>query len=427
MLSDIQEDFFLNSYHSWNLCCGSVSSGKTHIWRIRLYEHFYTLPDNCFFVLVGRTGEALYTNAIKNILELDTIGDFEYHRQPQKIIIKSKNIEIICIGADNQESWKRIQGITSAGAGFDELTNLAQSLVQTVAKGCRFQGKIWSKFATTNPDYPGHWVKTDLMDNEKLDIKTWNFILTDNPALTDEYREEIKNTYTGAMYDRMILGRWTIATGAIYENFSRSVHIKSDKDLPKFKEYVCGVDWGYEHPLAITLFGIDYDGNYWIIDEIYTRHQLIDDSLKLLMAKKGWFNLPIGIQEVKPSFAYCDSARPEYINTFTRLTGISALPANKEVHEGIGLVQSKLKMKKNGECGLYVLDKCKNTINEFESYRWAVSKENTKDEPVKLGDDLMDSIRYCIYTREKSSARVIRNNPFKGFDPFGDWDDMVFR
>ena len=79
----------------------------------------------------------------------------------------------------------------------------------------------------------------------------------------------------------------------------------------RISEYVLGVDWGFEHPLALSLIGIDYDDNYWIIDEIYTKHQLIDKSLVDLMKQKGWFDIEYGNGITRPKYAYADSARPE--------------------------------------------------------------------------------------------------------------------
>ena len=421
-LSETQQSFLCDSTHSWNICSGSVSSGKTFVNNLRLYEHIYThLPSGCLFILVGKTGESLYDNVIRDLLTYDLNGDITYHKQPQRLVIKSKGIEIPCIGADNSSSWERVQGKTTAGAVFDEITNLPENLVKTVAKGCRHSGQQWPKFATTNPDAPGHWVKKQLIDNKELDSKIWYFTLTDNPALTDDYKREIKATYTGAMYDRMILGRWTVASGIVFDQFDRRLNVKKRADLPKFKEYVMGCDWGYAHPLAIILVGIDYDGNYWIIDEIYVKNQLIDDKLKNMIVSKGWLQIDNGFRMVKPSYVYADSARPDYINLFTKLIGITTLPAAKQVIEGIQMMNSKLRPKGNGEPSLYVLDECHNWIEEVELYRWKQTRDQIKDEPEKENDHLMDATRYILFTRERSKVRVIEHNPFKGADPFAEW------
>lgn len=423
-LSDTQKDFLSASDHSWNLCSGSVSSGKTFINNIRIYEHIYNyLPDGCLFIIVGKTAESLYDNVIRDLLKYDVDGDLQYSKAPQRITVKSKNIEIACIGADNTSSWERVQGKTTAGAMFDEITNLPENLVKTVSKGCRHEGKQWCKFATTNPDAPGHWVKEQLIDSTVLDIKVWYFTLTDNPALTEEYKTEIKATYTGAMYERMIEGKWVLSSGVIYDEFDRSIHVRENTENIKFKDYILGVDWGYAHPLAINLYGIDYDGSYWCLDELHLVHQLIDDSLVRQIKAKGWFDLNLRGNRVKPTYAYCDSARPDYIAQFGKITGISALPAAKEVHEGIQLVQQKLKVKANKEPSFYILaKKCPETVKEFEMYKWKATKDNIKDEPEKDFDHHLDNLRYVVFTRERARVKLVERNPFKEpRDPFEDW------
>jgi hypothetical protein len=124
-------------------------------------------------------------------------------------------------------------------------------------------------------------------------------------------------------YDRFILGRWVLAEGVIYDRFRRDEHIVDSFPIGQVKEYVLGIDWGYakDHPLAILLIACT-DGGYYVIDEIYAEGLEINDDLKDLMTRKGWYNLPweekdrFGIIKakgnmVKPSYFYGDTARPD--------------------------------------------------------------------------------------------------------------------
>ena len=67
-------------------------------------------------------------------------------------------------------------------------------------------------YATTNPDAPNHWVKVDIIDNEEIDKRIWNFTLDDNEILkreNEEYFENLKREYRsmgGVFYERFILG-----------------------------------------------------------------------------------------------------------------------------------------------------------------------------------------------------------------------------
>ena len=86
---------------------------------------------------------------------------------------------------------------------------------------------------------------------------------------------------------------------------------------------------------------------------------------------------------------YCDYARPDYINKL-RVNGIRALNGRKEVIEGISTIATLFKTNK-----LLVLeDKVNLFKKEIYNYVWAKGK----DEPIKQNDDVLDSLRYAIYT-----------------------------
>jgi PBSX family phage terminase large subunit len=399
--SDKQKSFLANSDHSFNILSGSVSSGKTYISNLRWYKHICEAPKNSLLVMIGKTSESLRDNCIRYLMEMDNNFSLDETKMPMRLHCRANNVDVACAGGDNERAWQRIQGKTTAGAYFDEATTLPQTLVQNIAKGCRHEGKTWPKFMTCNPDHPSHYIKRQYIDNPKIDKRIWYFGLPDNPSLTPEYIEEVKQLYTGALYERMILGKWVQSEGVIYNEFNRDRHLFTE--LPKsIKEYVIGIDWGWEHELAIILMAIDYDGKYYECDEIYARHQHIDESLKSLMTQKGWFNLRPGI-----SYGYADSARPDQIQLLSRLISIPVLPAIKETEASINAVNSGFK---NDRIFTHAT-KCPNVLRERESWCWKDNKK--KDEPIKENDHAMDAERYTYYTRERGRVRVIKGNPFR--------------
>ncbi len=105
-----------------------------------------------------------------------------------------------------------------------------------------------------------------------------------------------------------------------------------DYPIDQVTEYLLGIDWGYseDHPLAIVLIAATSDGSYYVIDEIYSSTQLVDQTLRSLMEAKGWYKLPISyfsglVKEIMPTtvtLAYADAARPDSIQLFSRLADI---------------------------------------------------------------------------------------------------------
>ena len=90
---------------------------------------------------------------------------------------------------------------------------------------------------------------------------------------------------------------------------------------------------------------------------------------------------------------YCDSARPEHVKRFKR-EGLWAVNADKSVVSGIEQVARLYKQDK-----LYIVDDTTRFKEEIFMYVW---NEKT-GEPIKLFDDVQDSIRYAIYSRIKGN------------------------
>lgn len=93
---------------------------------------------------------------------------------------------------------------------------------------------------------------------------------------------------------------------------------------------------------------------------------------------------------------YCDTARPEHIVRFRR-EKLRALDADKAVVSGIEEVARLFKR----DLIFIVEDKVSRFKKEIFMYVW---NPNT-GEPVKEWDDVLDSIRYAIYTHNKPMRR----------------------
>jgi len=408
-----QIDFLKTSTHSYNIASGPVRSGKTYSQILRWYDYIYNeCIDNVMLIMSGKTSESLYDNVLSDFIALDP-DDLIYSSQPQSIYVKSKNIKIKCVGANDQSAMSKIQGLTAQGWLADEIVIHPKDFIKMAITRCS-SGKR-SKFWTCNPDAPTHFIKTDFIENEDIDIKTWYFNLLDNPVLSDEYKEELKNSFSGPFYERMIMGRWVLAEGVVYNEFSRDVHYKDipfhQIDHSIFREYVLGIDWGYEDPMAILLIGIDNDSCYHYLDEFYQNHTLVDNHLYNELKRMGWFT--IGNNNQQPVYAYADSASPSDIRQFNNLTGIPTIGARKgpdSVIDGIKLVQNKYKTDENGKTKAFIYKNCKNFLREKESYHWKLRKDGSgKDDPDHSDSHSQDAERYVIFTREYGRVKHIKD------------------
>lgn len=389
---------------------GPTGSGKSYGLNLKWYEILCTADKGDQFILAGNTAESIYKNVISDLLKFDTCGDLNYTKNPS--LISTRNGAIcFCVGVNNDGGEKRTQGGSVKAAYIDEVTTIARSPFDQIMARARWvvDGKLQEMpvFMTCNAGSPSHYIKREYIDMPEKGAVVEYYDFWDNPVMSQEYIDALKKKFTGVFFERMVMNKWVSAEGVVYNMFDRRTHI-IDKWPDDIDQYILGVDWGYENPLAILLIGIDSDNTYYVLDEIYTSKQLIDKSLFNLLHKKGWYNLKTKYKTVRPESAYCDSARPEYIYQFHQLCGITSFQANKEVNEGIQHVSIKLTDKGNGKKSLYVLNTCVKTIMEFESYSWKRDRSGESvDTVIKENDHAMDALRYAIHTHERNRVKTI--------------------
>lgn len=212
MLNPKQIDFFLNDDERINLLTGSVRSGKTYISLLKWAIFVGSMPKDYEFLMVGKTIIALKRNCLNLLKEL--VGDnFEFSISSKSGILFGRRIWLE--GASDDRAESKIRGLTLGGAYVDELTQIPLDFYKMLLS--RLSLKNAKLYATTNPDVPTHWVKTEIIDNDKINKKVWSFTLDDNEILkkeNQEYFDNLKAEYEsmgGVFYQRFILGLWVLA------------------------------------------------------------------------------------------------------------------------------------------------------------------------------------------------------------------------
>ena len=277
LLNPKQLDFMLNDDARINLLTGSVRSGKTYISLLKWAVFVGSMPIDNEFLMTGKTITSLNRNCLGLLQTL--VGDnFKYSISAKKGTLFGRTIWLE--GASDERAESKIRGMTLGGAYIDELTQIPQGFYTMLLS--RLSVKNAKLYATTNPDTPSHWVKTDIIDNDELDKKVWEFKFDDNVILkneNEEYFENLKKEYRSmgdVFYQRFILGLWVVAEGLIYKKFANNseMFIKDDTIDEKgnrinFLIVSIGIDYGAtkgETELKAT--GITpYFKEVWTIDE----------------------------------------------------------------------------------------------------------------------------------------------------------------
>ena len=382
------------------ICSGAKRSGKTFVLTYAFLGHIAKYKNKGIsFILGGATQASIRRNVLD---DMERILGKELKLDKTNAVTVFGN-KIYCFDGANSDSWKKVRGFTAAGAFLNEGTALHNDFVKEVISRCSYDGA--RIYIDTNPENPMHSIKKDYIDKDgqKLDsgqinIRAFKFTLFDNDTLSEEYIDSIvKATPSGMYTDRDIYGLWVNAEGIVYKDFNEGLYIDSIEEL-NFVRYFCGVDWGYEHFGAITVFGECDNGDVIMIDEFAAQHEEIEywvEIAKKINAKFG--DIPY----------YCDTARPEHISRFRR-EGLRARNADKSIISGIEQVARRFKA---GTLKIYKHKKMR-FEEEISMYAW----NDRTGEPIKQFDDVLDSMRYAIYTHygDKYKARVINRRDFYG-------------
>lgn len=264
MLSRKQERFLRDDLRRINLLYGSVRSGKTWISLLKWALWVGLQPKNKKFLMVGKTLTTLKRNCLDLLPEL--VGDnFKCSISAKKASIFGRTVWLE--GANDERSESKIRGMTLQGAYIDELTQIPETFYLMVLSRLSERGA--ALIATTNPDAPNHYVKTEIIDNDVIDKQVIKFMLDDNDFLDEDYKNNLKKEYTGVFYDRFILGEFVRAEGIIFPEFANNPKpwIISAEEVPKeFRRVISGLDVGgngSHHSMCCT--GEGYDGNYYVL------------------------------------------------------------------------------------------------------------------------------------------------------------------
>ena len=377
-------DFFILGLH------GAKRTGKTvinndiflrELRRVRKIADHLKIKEP-MYILAGVSSKTIQNNILQEIYnryQLDI--KFDKHNSFTLFGVKVVQAFTGTIGG-----LGGIRGMTAFGAYINEASLANEKVFKEIISRCSGEGA--RIVFDTNPDHPEHWLKKEYIDSDSENIISYHFKLDDNTFLTERYIKNIKeSTPSGMFYDRDIEGLWVTGEGVVYSDFNAAKHYIDGISEIDFETYIAGVDWGYSHFGSIVVFGIDKDNKWYLIEEHATQFKEID----------YWVNIALDIKERYGNINfYCDSARPEHVERFRR-ERIRALNADKSVLSGIEEVARLIKLNR-----FFVLEnKVKRFKEEIYNYVW----DEKTGEPIKANDDVLDSIRYTVYTHMRLKGR----------------------
>ena len=396
---------------------GAVRSGKTLNIVQKIPQIFDWIGNDNLKVFSGYSKSTVRNNVLielKPFIENYLGGKFKYNSASGELDIRlfGKVYNCLVVGGGKSDSAAAIQGGTWDFWYANELPQHHYSFYNMALS--RLTPANARAFADSNPESSNHWlyqekIKPYLEGNQDVKevFEYWHFTMHDNANLSDVFVRNQEKLYTGAFKARKIDGLWIVAEGLVYDTFNRNKHTIGHTELlqkiadNEISEYFLGIDWGWNHPTAVVLFGYSRNSDYYIIDELYAQKLEADGVIQWIKQKQEEYQRFF-------SFANCDNARPEQNDKLRRNLGLIVYEEKPKVEDSIALVRSVINFDK-----LNVSLKCVHTLQEFETYRYPSEDEQLKstvqaDLPVKMNDDCMDAVRYGLFKHLTTFGKGIK-------------------
>lgn len=383
---------------------GAVRSGKTLSMSLSFGLWAMTMFNGQNFIMSGKTVGSFRRNVLRDFKKMMEARGYEVQdkRSDNLVIISRGEITnyFYIFGGKDEASQDLVQGITAAGAFFDEVALMPESYVNQATARCSVEGsKFWFN---CNPAGPQHWFKVNWIDKRgEKRLVYLHFTMADNLSLSQAIKDRYARQYTGVFFDRYIRGLWVAAEGIIYSMFAKDKHVKAISDDDLEWRVTISSDFGIQNA-NVFLFWMKvksgaFKGAHYCYDELVysgrdekkqkTINQLVDDlEAKLKEFDRNGRHIEVEKIIIDPSAAAMIAE--------LRRRGFRVVKASNDVIDGIADTSKLLQL-----LLLLFSEKCKNCIREFGLYMWdSKAADRGEDKPIKEHDHCMDGIRYYVRT-----------------------------
>ena len=383
---------------------GAIRSGKTVSMSFSFVLWAMINFSGQNFIMAGKTVGSFRRNVLptlKAILSGRGGFSFEDRRSDNLLLVsyRGRVNSFYIFGGKDERSQDLVQGITAAGAFFDEVALMPESFVNQATGRCSVDGsKLWFN---CNPEGPMHWFKREWIDKrDEKNLLFLHFTMDDNLSLSDAIKARYKSMYSGVFYSRYIKGLWAVAEGLIYPMFGES-NMYDDASRPIALDATAvryiAVDYGTTNPCVFL--DIRDDGKDIWVDAEWRWDSKSEQAQRLPVPNKTDSEYADAMREFmtedpeKQCMIVVDPSAKSFI-TELRNRGFYVKEGDNDVLDGIRLVASLFTRNR-----LHVHRRCEGLIKELHSYVWdEKAGERGEEKPVKMLDHGPDSLRYAIFT-----------------------------
>lgn len=424
---------------------GTTAAGKTTTVGVKFIMNVAESPMTLHVIASKTTGVAE-----KNIINCDyglmqIFKNLEYcgngdkdNKIPHlKLHCEDGDKIIYLLGYDNKDKWKLALGSQFGCVWVDECNTANIEFVREIF------GRSKYFVGTLNPDDPSLAIydeyvnKARPLDKYKEDVpkeimeylvkceaqpnwKYWFFSFEDNISMTPEDIEEKKLSYPKGtkIYKNKVQGLRGRATGLVFVNFDRKRHVRSKEWAKRFVQkdrhqeeyfltFTSGLDTAYsqESPdtIAMSFSGITNKGRYILLDEKVYNNANLENPIAPSDTVVNYIDF---LERNRKEWGF---AKNVFVDSADQATQTEFIKYKRSHNECLYIFNDAYKKvtiidrinlqlgwlsfddEKGKEPYFYVVDTCKNFVNECEVYSWLEDKDNT---PEDRNDHMINSTQY---------------------------------
>jgi phage terminase large subunit len=319
-------------------------------------------------------------------------------------------------GADNPDS---LRGTGIMGAVMDEFAFIpdGQYLYDTIIRASLADKNGWAVFISTPNGVINDFY--ELMQRAKNDPERYFYshaTAMDNTYFPKHEFEETRAEYEREgkldQFNQEWLAEFVNPTQLVYNEFDSDVHVLPDKEfderMPFRGTYNCSIDFGMTDPTAAGFVMIDYEGTWWVFDEIYQKDLHLDQLIYVLKDKMG--------DNLYTRVLGDGAARFEIESLRKRRFRITAAKKGADsIANGIREVKALLAIRQDtGKPKMFLRQSTtKNTQREFQVYSFLRdSSENVTNVPEDKNNHAMDWVRYLALDKATPTERKKRKREY---------------
>ena len=277
-----------------------------------------------------------------------------------------------------------------AGGWLDEGGKCSLGFFQNIqGRVARLKGPVM----VTSTPYANNWLAKlckEAEDGTRRDILYRRWRSVDNPSYPKEEYDRLRQILPAHVFKMRLEGMHDKAVGLIFPDWDDNNLADSAAVSLRNAIYIGGIDWGHNHPFAISVRAVTPDGKCYGVSFFKGSGLTVGQQIDLIEAKHRQFS----VREWR-----CGHDRPEMITEL----GVRHVPAVKyfegmenyrEVAPGNQKLAELIKTKRyrviRGTQYLADLE------DEYATYHYELNADGEqRDKPEALNDDLISAERYC--------------------------------